>query len=450
MEEFNAASFAGKDDFESGLLKNDKPLLDMDDFETLESALNATNDSPIHTKDLIDDLSGNLQSGLISTTRPLVTSSEDEVSESSRGVSPSIPSPNLLDYVNIDKDQSLIDIKADTGVEDTIRHSAYESPPQQQHFGGGDSLLIDDDKVGLQPVSEEDKSDLIAGLHDDRQSAYHFEEIPQSKNIESVLEVKEPKIDSKTERYADSYESGLGAYQAAAQPAVVKKTEVAMEAEKVGSTTKSSEDCICPYSPGAWFNPDKLHPVVAQYVYWRDPKKSGIALAISLTLLLSFKYYSIISVTAYLTLALLTITTTFRIYKNILQAVQKSNEGHPFKDYLEMDITLSQDKVSETVEVLIHHLNCVSGKIRSLILVEDLVDTIKLGVLAWCMTYIGAWFNGLTLIIIFVISAFTMPKVYETNKAQIDMYAELVCTKGKEVIEMVNAKMPLGKKKKDQ
>lgn len=42
-----------------------------------------------------------------------------------------------------------------------------------------------------------------------------------------------------------------------------------------------------------------------------------------------------------------------------------------------MDIALSQDKVGETVEVLIHHVNCVTGKMRSLVLVEDLFDTIK-------------------------------------------------------------------------
>lgn len=42
-----------------------------------------------------------------------------------------------------------------------------------------------------------------------------------------------------------------------------------------------------------------------------------------------------------------------------------------------MDITLSQDKVGETVEVLISHMNCVTAKLRSLVLVEDLVDTLK-------------------------------------------------------------------------
>lgn len=42
-----------------------------------------------------------------------------------------------------------------------------------------------------------------------------------------------------------------------------------------------------------------------------------------------------------------------------------------------MDITLSQEKVGETVEVLINHVNCTTGKLRSLVLVEDLFDTLK-------------------------------------------------------------------------
>lgn len=35
-----------------------------------------------------------------------------------------------------------------------------------------------------------------------------------------------------------------------------------------------------------------------------------------------------------------------------------------------------------------------------LFLVEDLVDSLKFGVLLWCLTYVGACFNGITLIIL--------------------------------------------------
>ncbi|KAG8190494.1 hypothetical protein JTE90_006668 [Oedothorax gibbosus] len=423
-------------DFPTEMSKNDSPLLDMESFETLESSINAASgfggDLAPEKPKTVDDFE-DFPAKLTSTTRPLVTSSEEDIS----------PASNLLDYVNVGPDSSLIDIGADTRVEDSFRDPV---PPESSQQRGDDQLLIGSEPFQGGPFSYTQQSAATVVESD----SSDYSPVPTRK--EPLPKSQDPKIVSE-EREADfekeNYEAEVvrRAYEPAAQPV---KPEVAMEAEKVGNGSENNAECECPFSPGAWFNPEKLHPELAKYVYWQDPKKSGIALGASLILLFSFKFCSVISVAAYLTLALLIVTVSFRIYKNVLQAVQKSNEGHPFKEYLEMDIALSQDKVGQTVETLISHVNCVSSKLRSLILVEDLVDTIKLGVLAWCMTYIGAWFNGLTLVILAVVSMFTLPKVYETNKAQIDTYADIVRTKGKEVIEMVNAKMPMGKKKKDQ
>lgn len=70
---------------------------------------------------------------------------------------------------------------------------------------------------------------------------------------------------------------------------------------------------------------------VYELVHWRDPKKSGVVFGTSLLLLLSLAAFSVISVISYLLLALLCVTISFRIYKSVIQAVQKSSEGHPFK-----------------------------------------------------------------------------------------------------------------------
>lgn len=135
-------------------------------------------------------------------------------------------------------------------------------------------------------------------------------------------------------------------------------------------------------------------------IYWRDPKKSGPVFAVVLVILLALTYFSLISVVAYLSLIALTGTIAFRIYKNIVQAVQKTGDGHPFKDLLELDVSLPQEKVREVVDLAIAHLNASVVELRRLFLVEDLVDSIKFGVLLWVLTYLGSWFNGMTLIII--------------------------------------------------
>lgn len=70
---------------------------------------------------------------------------------------------------------------------------------------------------------------------------------------------------------------------------------------------------------------------VKDLIYWRDPKKSGLVFGLSMLVLLSLAAFSVISVVSYLLLALLCVTITFRIYKSVVQAVQKSSDGHPFK-----------------------------------------------------------------------------------------------------------------------
>jgi hypothetical protein len=74
-----------------------------------------------------------------------------------------------------------------------------------------------------------------------------------------------------------------------------------------------------------------LSVTVESLVYWRDPKKSGIVFGVLMVSLLSLAYFSLISVVAYLCLFGLAFTISFRVYKNVMQAVQKSSDGHPFK-----------------------------------------------------------------------------------------------------------------------
>lgn len=70
---------------------------------------------------------------------------------------------------------------------------------------------------------------------------------------------------------------------------------------------------------------------MAELVFWKDPRKSGIAFGTGLVILMALACCSVISVIAYTGLTVLTGTLSFRVYKNILQAVQKTNEGHPFR-----------------------------------------------------------------------------------------------------------------------
>uniref|UniRef100_A0A8C4WUY4 Reticulon n=1 Tax=Eptatretus burgeri TaxID=7764 RepID=A0A8C4WUY4_EPTBU len=199
--------------------------------------------------------------------------------------------------------------------------------------------------------------------------------------------------------------------------------------------------CPCP----GW----KANSAVVDLLHWRDVKPSGAIFGTTLILLLSLSVFSVISVVAYLTLAIISVTISFRVYKSVLQAIQKTNDGHPFKEYLDMDLTVSQECARKYTDLVLSHTNCVAKELRRLFLIQDLVDSLKFALLLWLLTYVGAIFNGLTLLIIGLIAAFTLPIVYDKYQDKIDHYIDLARTHIKDVVDKVQAKMPGAKRKEE-
>ncbi|XP_035800823.1 reticulon-3-B-like isoform X3 [Amphiprion ocellaris] len=179
-----------------------------------------------------------------------------------------------------------------------------------------------------------------------------------------------------------------------------------------------------------------------QLIHWREPKKSAMAFSLSLLVLVSVATLSVISVVSYLMLACLCVTITFRVYKSVIQAVQKSEEGHPFRSLLEKDISVSSESVRQLADQFLIHLNWFSSQTRRLLLVQDLVDSLKLIVIMfqlaaamWVMTYVGAVFNGVTILILADIIFFTTPLIYQKKKTQIDRQIELVRSRLEETLQ---------------
>jgi len=199
--------------------------------------------------------------------------------------------------------------------------------------------------------------------------------------------------------------------------------------------------------PKTQTHPLMQFPTVVDLLYWRDVKTTGVVFGAALLLLLSLTACSIVSVSSYIGLALLSVTVTFRIYKGVLQAIQKSDDGHPFKQYLEMDIALSDELVHKYGDAGLAKFNKLVVELRRLFLVEDLVDSIKFAVLMWILTYIGALFNGLTLIILVLVGAFSLPIVYEKHQVQIDHYLGMVNNQIKDIVGKVQDKVPGLKRK---
>ena len=71
--------------------------------------------------------------------------------------------------------------------------------------------------------------------------------------------------------------------------------------------------------------------IVVDLIYWRNVPRSALFFSSTLVLLGSVVIFSVISVFSYLFLVVMTVTLSYRIYKNVMTAVRKTGEGHPFQ-----------------------------------------------------------------------------------------------------------------------
>jgi len=343
-------------------------------------------------------------------------------------VNPTEPEPVVVSAVEVEEAPSTrantVVIEEAPAVEEAnIMVASMEITPQE------DNLVASSEEVA--PIEEETVVEESAAVEE---------------AVEPVEEVIEPNVEaevSATPIIEDEKVSAPPAVEkeeapAPADPEPVEPEPVAEEPVAVESAEVDESVVIEPAAIGL---------KVLDLIYWRDVKKTGVVFGSMLFILLSLAIFSVLSVVAYLSLAILAVTLSFRVYKNIMQAVQKSGEGHPFKDYLEADIELNDQKTSKVVKLVMKHTNNTVRELRRLFLVEDLVDTIKFGLLLWVLTYIGSWFNGMTLIINSVVIVFTLPKVYETYKVQIDNYLAMARSQFNKILHQVQSKLPFLKKK---
>lgn len=185
---------------------------------------------------------------------------------------------------------------------------------------------------------------------------------------------------------------------------------------------------------------------VLEVIYWRDPKKSAGALAAALFVLYLVAKCSFVSLVAYTALAALGATVGFRVFKLVEAQVKKTDGSNPFKPYLEQEVSIPQEKLHAQVDVFVEHGQCLFKTLRHLFLVENLFDSIKFGLLLYTLTYVGAWFSGVSLILIFILAVFSVPKVYELYKEPIDNYIGLAREHLEKAQHAVEDKVPFLKK----
>jgi len=175
---------------------------------------------------------------------------------------------------------------------------------------------------------------------------------------------------------------------------------------------------------------------------WEDPIYSGVVFGSVLSTLVAICYYSLISVFAYASLTILCAVIGIQIYTYVMVTFLKKETTNPIAKIAGCELTIPADRVNDYASRGTEKVNCAIKELRRLFLVENWLDSIKFGLSLWVLTYIGSWFNAMTLLIMGWVGLFSVPKIYVNNKAQIDPVLDQVKAKLNEVSDKVTALMP--------
>jgi hypothetical protein len=203
-------------------------------------------------------------------------------------------------------------------------------------------------------------------------------------------------------------------------------------------TTSSSCGNACS-SDKACFSGSFCNPHVRDLLLWKCPVGTGIVFAGLLLIQFSLVCHSVISVVAYQGLAILAASLAFKLYTQFVSnSVVKCDA---LKCVNNCDWKVSEDALVKFAQKLTNCINSSTACARDLFLFKNYAKTAKFAAFLYFLTYLGACFNLLTLLIIDTIALFTLPKIYVTYKHEIDHVVKLLLAHIKEHKKTVRAKL---------
>ncbi|XP_031651953.1 reticulon-3-like isoform X1 [Oncorhynchus kisutch] len=163
-----------------------------------------------------------------------------------------------------------------------------------------------------------------------------------------------------------------------------------------------------------------IHVAVMDLIYWKDTERTGMVFTGLVVGLLSLFQLSIITVISTISLGALCFTVSVSLYYKILQVLNMGDGVHPFKAYLDLDISFSGELADQYTQKTIVTVVSAANSLKNLFLVGNLFDSLKLLALMYLVTFLGVLCNGLTVLIIAVITLFSLPLFYRQHQAKVD------------------------------
>merc|ERR1712038_956819 len=185
-------------------------------------------------------------------------------------------------------------------------------------------------------------------------------------------------------------------------------------------------------------------PVELSILRWSHPQVSGLILVSGFVFLVSLLKFSLISVIAHFALAALMIGVGCRVYVHLMGFLKKPCSD-PLDLVRDIEVTLPTEKVESFVSSAAENVNNFALKTKSLILFENYIETLKFAILLYIITFIGAVFNTLSLLILAWLGAFLFPTIYDQNKDQFDDMADKFMEKYRGIDAKIHSLLPAPK-----
>lgn len=180
---------------------------------------------------------------------------------------------------------------------------------------------------------------------------------------------------------------------------------------------------------------------IADMILWENVVNTGAVFTLILTILISLQFMSIISVVAYLGLATISLAVSWKIYNEFIRKfTSSSNDNNGYAEsnqncasrcmYMERfysgDEMLSDEEFSRMSDCMRQSFNCLLNNIGLIVTFNDYVKVAKVVTMLYLMTYIGEWFNLLTLVTLIVVATFCIPKLYLMNQEHMDQLKDIL------------------------
>ncbi|KAG2235914.1 Reticulon-domain-containing protein [Thamnidium elegans] len=167
---------------------------------------------------------------------------------------------------------------------------------------------------------------------------------------------------------------------------------------------------------------------------WKDPVRSGVILATIVGSIILTRWYSLLQIgSTCLTLAI----GINLIYVNTILQSQKvltnQQASHPYSDVIdnEKHSMVNQQSVNHYSTVITELSETVIRALTRIIFIENTMTSIKWMAISFAIWKISAHFSTMDIVLMVVISAFTFPRLYISNKDAVDAQLQ----KGQSIIQ---------------